>query len=74
MMALTSKPLMVSQRKVQNWEEVVKEGKLPEIFEELISGNADNIDESRPSIESYRSRDEPVALIPVKGPPPSRVG
>jgi len=62
------------RKKVPNWEKVIREGKLPAIFEELIQGNAGNIDENRPSVEFYRSRDELLAMMPVKGPPPSRVG
>jgi hypothetical protein len=62
-----------ARKKVQKWEKVVQEGKLPAIFEELIRSNADNIDESRPSVEFYRSRDELLAMMPVKGPPPSGV-
>jgi hypothetical protein len=61
------------RKKVRNWERVVQEGKLPEIFDELIRSNADKIDESRPSVEFYRSRTELLAMMPVKGPPPSRV-
>jgi len=61
------------RKKVRNWEKVVQEGQLPAIFEELIRRNADNIDESRPSVELYRSRDELLAMMPVMRPPPSKV-
>lgn len=61
-----------ARKKIQNWEKVVREGKLPAMFKELIKSNADNIDESRPSVEFYRSRDELLAMMPVKGPPHSR--
>ena len=56
-----------ARKKVQNWENVVQEGKLPTISGEPVRGSADNINESRPSVEFYRSRDELLAMMPVRG-------
>ena len=63
-----------ARRKVEDWEKVIKEGKLPAIFTDLANSVAESVDESRPAVEYYRSREEMLAMMPVKGPPPSGVG
>lgn len=62
-----------ARRKVLNWEKVVQEGKLGAVFMEIARDEDGNIDETRPSVEFYRSSDELLAMMPVKGPPPSGV-
>jgi DNA gyrase inhibitor GyrI len=62
-----------ARRKVENWEKAVEEGELPSMFEELARSNFDNLDGSRPSIEFYRSHYELLLMVPVLGPPPSRL-
>jgi len=61
------------RRKVQDWEKVVRDGKLPALFEELAKSNLSELDESRPSVEFYRSHEELLIMLPVKGPPSSKV-
>jgi hypothetical protein len=61
-----------ARRKVEDWEKVAQEGKLPKLFENLASDNAERLDTSRPSIEFYRSREELLLMVPVQRPPESK--
>jgi len=61
------------RRRVEDWENVVRDGKLPELLDELAGSNLSKLDRSRPSVEFYRSREELMIMLPVKGPPASKV-
>lgn len=54
--------------KIIGWEKIVREGRLPEIFQEFAESLEPNVDhkEIRPSIEFYRSHDELFLLLPLK--------
>ena len=51
------------RRKVMNWEQVIRNGQLPSIINDLASGK--EIDTQRPTIEYYRSNVELQLLVPV---------
>lgn len=53
------------RRKVFDWEQVIADGRLPTIFEEMVA--AYPVDGSRPDIEYYRSMTELHLLVPVTG-------
>lgn len=57
-----------ARRKINNWEKIIREGRLPEIFHEFVLANEPKIDhrEIRPSLEYYRSRDELIIFVPLK--------
>ncbi len=54
-------------------EDVVRAGRLPVLFDELIKDNTESLDWSRLTVEFYHSHDELLLIVPVKGPPPSKV-
>jgi len=55
---------MYARRKVSNWEEKVRQGHLPRLFQEMI--DTYDVDSTRPSIEYYRSHTELQLLLPVR--------
>ncbi len=63
-----------ARRKVLDWEKVVDEGRLPAMFDDMVRAEEANFDPSRPSVEFYRSQEELLLMVPVKGPPSSKVG
>jgi hypothetical protein len=58
-----------ARRKVLDWEEVIRAGKLGEIFDDMIRLHGS--DGTRPSLEFYRSTRELHLLLPIR-PPGSR--
>jgi hypothetical protein len=57
-----------ARRKITGWEKIIREGMLPRIFEEFVKSNEPNVDhdESRPSLEFYRSHEELFLFVPLK--------
>jgi hypothetical protein len=55
------------RRKVLDWERVIREGRLPLIFGEMVKTHSHEIDPDRFSIEFYRSQTELLVFLPVKG-------
>ena len=51
------------RRKVFNWMKVVEEGRMKQISEEFARGHS--LDDSRPSLEFYRSMSELHILLPL---------
>ena len=56
------------RRKVQDWERVIREGRLPGLFQEMIEAHIHEVGPERFSLEFYRSHDELELLIPVEDP------
>ena len=59
------------RRRVVNWEQVVREGRMPLMFDELAEKNSSNLDVSRASVEFYRSQDELIIMVPLARAPKS---
>ena len=57
-----------ARRKIVGWEKIVREGRLPMIFQEFVKSHEPNVDheEIRPSLEFYRSQDELFLFMPLK--------
>ena len=55
---------LYARRKVMDWERVIAEGRLGELFQEMIRNCP--VDPDRPEIEYYRSRTELHLLLPVR--------
>ena len=57
-----------ARRKLVGWTKIVREGKLPKIFQEFAKSNEALLDhdEIRPSLEFYRSQNELILYLPVK--------
>jgi hypothetical protein len=57
-----------ARRKLVGWAKIVREGKLPEIFQEFAKSTEPLLDHDdiRPSVEFYRSQNELILYLPVK--------
>lgn len=55
-----------ARRRIDGWEKVVREGKLPGMFNDFAKSHLPQLDNSRPSLEYYRSRDELFIFVPVR--------
>ena len=57
-----------AKRKLMGWEKIVREGRLPAIFQEFVSSLEPYVDhdEIRPSLEFYRTREELILFMPMK--------
>lgn len=57
-----------ARRKIVGWEKIVKEGRLPMIFQEFVESLEPSVDHSeiRPSLEFYRSHHEMFLFMPLK--------
>lgn len=57
-----------ARRNLTGWEKIVREGRLPAVFQDLASSNEPYTDHDgvRPSLEFYRSQDELSIFIPLR--------
>jgi hypothetical protein len=57
-----------ARRKITGWERIIREGKLPGVFDEFANSHRPNLvnDPERPSLEFYRSHEELILFVPVK--------
>jgi len=62
------------RRKIMGWEEIVRAGRLPAVFEEFAKSLEPGVDhaEIRPSLEFYRSHSELILFIPMKPDAPAK--
>jgi hypothetical protein len=58
-----------ARRKVPGWQEVIRAGKLGEIFRDMVRLHGS--DDTRPSLEYYRSMSELHLLLPIPTPAPT---
>ncbi len=57
-----------ARRRIMGWEKVIREGRLPAVFDEFAESLGPCVDHDgiRPCLEFYRSREELLILVPVK--------
>lgn len=55
-----------ARRKVPNWEEVVRGGRLPQLYQDMLRAHEHEVEADRFSLEFYRSQAELLLLLPVK--------
>jgi len=57
-----------AKRKIVGWEKIVREGRLPAVFQEFVESHEPYVDhdEIRPALEFYRSREELLLFMPMK--------
>ena len=56
-----------ARRKILDWEKKIRDGQLPQLYQELVK--AHDIDQTRPSIEFYRSQTELQLFVPIRSSP-----
>lgn len=57
-----------ARRRVMDWEDIVRAGRLPELYQELVDSHSGEFDRSRFSLEFYRSQVELLLFLPVHNP------